>query len=160
MRQNLGTALTVTATEKWLAAVQAGNAFGLYASQNAVAAQFSYVQLYNPAASGKTLLLRAVVGSTGAAAAIGFSMDNTQRTTDAGAGINLLSGAAAGVGHVRQETNAALQGAQFGSVLTAVGAAVIMPIEWFAQLAPGQGLTTYCTIVNIQLVTWFLWTEA
>src|SRR6266850_2037921 len=61
MRQNLGTALTVTATEKWLAAVQSGQAFGQFASQNAVAAQFSYVQLFNPAASGKTLLLRAVV---------------------------------------------------------------------------------------------------
>lgn len=159
MRQNLGTALTVTATEKWLAAVQAGQAFSQFASQNAVAAQFSHVQLFNPAASGKTLLLRAVIGSTNPAAAIGFSMDNTQRTTDAGAGVCLLDGAAAGVGHVRQETNAALQGTQFGSVLTQAGVPDIIPIEWFAQLAPGQGLSTFATLVNVQLVAWFMWTE-
>lgn len=159
MRQNLGTALTVTATEKWLAAVQAGTAFSQNASQNAVAAQFSHIQLFNPAASGKTVLLRAVLASTGAAAAVGFSMDNVQRTTDAGAGVNLLDGAAASVAHLRQETNAALQGTQFGSVLTAAGVPLIIPIEWFAQLAPGQGLSTFATVVNVQLVTWFMWIE-
>ena len=159
MRQNLGTALTVTATEKWLAAVQAGTAFGMFGSQNAVAAQFSHVQLFNPVASGKTALVRAIIVATGAAGAAGFNIDNTARAVDGGAGINLINGGAAGVCHVRTEANAGVQGTQFGSVLTLASVSVVLPIEWFMQLAPGQGLTMYATAVNVQLVASFFWVE-
>src|SRR6267142_1192683 len=107
MRQNVGTATTVTATDQWLAYIQAGKAFVLGARLAATAANIGHVQLFNPVASGKTVLARRVIVSCSAVDGLDLNVYNTALTTDAGAGINMLSGGAAGVAHVRTQFNGA-----------------------------------------------------
>jgi len=159
MRQNLGTALTVTATEKWLAAVQAGQAFSGIANQAAVAAQFPHCQLFNPVGSGKTALVRAVLFQFTTASFFNVALDNVQRATDVAAGVNLLNGGAAGVCHTRAESNAVAQGTPFAQFATLANVTVLPPIEWWMQLAPGQGLDCVGTQVNTQLFGTFMWIE-
>jgi len=158
MRQNLGTALTVTSTEKWLSYLQAGQTFSKGAAL-APGAAFAHIQLYNPAASGKTILLRNLFFDIGALVSVHINIDNVARVTDAGAGINMLSGAAAGVGHVRTEANAAEQGAVFNQWSPLANTVVKPYSDWVIQLGPAQGVTLVAITNNITLEAAFQWAE-
>jgi len=159
MRSSVGLNINVTATEKWLQALQAGQGFTNFANVAAVAAQFTFIQIFNPGGSGRTVLVRSFIMQMGAATFFYTAFDNTARTTDAGAGINLLSGGAAGVAHVRSETNAADSTTHFGLVAVPINQAFSPPIEWFAQLAPGQGMSCVSALVNQTLYGQFYWLE-
>jgi len=159
MRQNLGTALTVTATDKWLSYIQAGQAFVLGARMAAGAGVINHVQLFNPVGSGKTVLARRVIVSCSVVDGLDLNIHNAALATDAGAGINMLSGGAAGVAHIRTQQNAA----ELGTVVSPVSNPALTPFvhggDWLFQLAPGQGALVCHFTVNENLNgTWF-WAE-
>lgn len=156
MRNFLGTATTVTATEKWLAALQAGQAFGGAVVVAPLAGNISEAQLFNPNASGKTALVRAIAITPNVAALCGVTFFNTALATDNGALPNLLSGAAASVCHMRSATPAAIDGTIFYEVSIAANGTHTPFVEWFCQLAPNQGMVIFVNVFNVQLTAAFM----
>lgn len=161
MRNFLGTAQTVTATEKWLAAVQAGQAFFRGALVTPAAAQFAECQLINPGGATVTVLVRmALTWVNGAANAVDIRRFDTNLATDVGAGINLLTGGAAGQAHVRSAIPAALDGTFNASfIATNVSSTNAFP-DWAFSLAPGQGILLANENAQVNMnVLWF-WMES
>jgi hypothetical protein len=160
VRLNLGRNLTVSANvDQWLTYLKAGQSFAGGTAIGPVAGQLSHVQLFNPAASGKTLYVRNLFFDISATMSVHLNIDNTQRATDVGTGINLLSGGAASVAHIRRETNAAEQGTVFNQ-WSPLANTVIKPYsDWIIILAAGQGLTLVGLTVNTTLEAAFQWAE-
>jgi len=157
---NLGTQASVTASEKWLTYIQAGQAFGLASSLGPTAAVISHVQLFNPAASGKVVLVRrcfsSLVTSTDT---INLNLYNVALATDVGAGVNLLNGGAAAVSHVRTANNATQLGTNFAQLYTAIGQPQAFGPDWLCELTAGQGLVVCGSAVNTWAVASFYWVE-
>lgn|SRR3989442_1552338 len=159
MRNFVGSASTVTATEKWLQALQAGQCFARGNLLAASVGNLNQWQLKNPAASGKTVLVRSFFITPGANNSIVISFFDTDLTTDVGAGINLLEGAAAGVAHLRTQQTAALVGTELFELSVLATSPFVSPVEWFAQLGAGQGLVVQQNNANVLGQCGFLWLE-
>ncbi len=159
MRINLGTQASVSASDQWLTYVKAGQAFNLGVLQAAVAAALGQIQLLNPVASGKTVLVRSLILEADVNSPVDIAEYDTALVTDAGAGRNLLRGGAAAVAHVRQQTSAALVGtvAYNSSILAS---SPFRPVDnWFYILAPGNGLVAQGEAANIAVRAYFQWAE-
>lgn len=144
--------------------VKANQCFiGVSASIN-VAGQCSAGQLWNPAASGKNLVLNKVSvmsGTGGANMAYWLNRHNAALTTlMAGMPQSKLIGGAAPVAEIRTAANAAMIGAQ----LAYVGTPGVYESKDF-QLAepvivpPGYGFVVQATIVNVASFATFQWNE-
>lgn len=74
----------------------------------AVASQYGHVQLFNPAASGVLVIVKAVRASVGAAVTgqISLSLYDTALSTNVGTVANMYSGEAASAAQVRTATDA------------------------------------------------------
>jgi hypothetical protein len=165
------------AREEWLDLLRAGRCFSGYNSRAASAANLSMVQLWNPAASGVRVLVFGAAAYISVAMAAGnmvhLYVDNTQRTNNTGQRRqNLLVGGPAAVAEVRQDLTPALPPAfaadamiseQFGpAAFTLLDFQPVrsgMPQGFFAELAPGQGITLIQDIVNISLFGYYQWAE-
>lgn len=159
MRVGLGGAVTVTATERWLSELRAGRAFLRGATQTAVAAQFSHVQIRNPAASGVILLVRQIYASSAAAMAVALADRDAVLGGGANLGFNLLKGAAAGLGEVRTEANAAQLGTAHASFDLPAGQLTPLIPEWGYELGAGEGVLVFGGTVNVQLSVTYFWVE-
>ena len=159
MRINVGSQASVTASEKWLTYIQAGQAFAMAGLQGGVAAQNSHVQLFNPVASGKTVLVRRVMVSASLVDELDLTLYNTALATDVGAGVNLLSGAAAGVAHVRTTTNAGILGTIFHRFQNPANTPALLGPDWLCQLPAGTGLVFAEVTVNQAGVATYYWAE-
>jgi hypothetical protein len=160
MRINVGSQASVTASEKWLSYIQAGQAFAFAASLGPTAGVISHVQLFNPVGSGKTVLVRRAFSSLVTSTdTINLNLYNTALATDVGAGLNLLSGAAAGQAHVRSGTNATQLGTNFAQLYTAIAQPQPFGPDWLCQLAAGQGVLVCGSAVNTWAVASFYWVE-
>ncbi len=159
MRTWLGTASSVTSTEKWLSALQAGQCFGRFANLAAGAGVVNQVQLFNPVASGKTALVRTFVGSAANNAFINVALWDTALGTDVGAGFNLLDGGPAAACHIRTAQPAAITGSVFMEFLVIAATSFQPVVEWVAQLAGGQGIVVETRDQNLQLSCAYLWME-
>ena len=158
MRLGLGGNLIVTATERWLAEIRAGRGFMKGASASAAAGQNPEVQLFNPVASGVTVILRMVLASNSVAVDCSFRQFNTALATLAGEGINLLSGAAAGKGEVRTATPAAIDGTLIGFIDIPASQTIQIAPEWMFELGAGEGLHVAGPLAA-SLRGLFLWNE-
>lgn len=138
--------------------VKAGGAFIGYAAASAVPGQMSHNQLWNPAGSGKNLILTkiSVLPSTSAAIGLGTSVAALLALTGA-AGSKKLGGAAP-LAELRGATYAALQGIQVGNFSIVSGS---MDFSFSEPLVapPGNGVIIFSSLVNINLYTTFQWFE-
>jgi hypothetical protein len=159
MRLSLGGGLTVTATEKWLSEIRAGRAFAKGRLQAAVASENSHVQLKNPAASGKTAIVRSVLVSTPTAMLVSFQTYDTDLTTDVGAGRNLLSDGANGVAHIRSQTNIGVLGTKVGELHFPANHPLSIAPEWLWEMGDGEGILVVGGTVNVALSALFMWIE-
>src|SRR5262249_1247098 len=157
MRQNLGTFISATSTDQWLAFLQQGKAFSKGGVSTGAPGQFPHAQLFNPAASGKTVIVHGLIVDTSGVFAVHFNVDNVARATDAGAGVNMLSGGAAGVAHFRTESNAAEQGAVFNSFSPPTQTPIQPYFGWFFQMTAGQGLTLVGVAAAVGIEVNFPW---
>lgn len=138
---------------------RASRAFMGYVNQGAVAAENSHVQIHNPAASGKTVIVRSVRVSATVATYVRLAIYNTALTTSVATKANKDSGGAAPVANIRSATNA-------GELGTAIGShriAAVTPTEMIAAgpilLGAGEGLVVLDVNVNDTLTGTFEWTE-
>jgi hypothetical protein len=160
MKIQPGGAVSVSAsTELWLSEIRAGNAFALGDVVAPVAAQNSHIQLFNPVASGKQLIVRAVILGSGTTTTLYLRRYDTALATLVGAGANLLIGGAAGVGAVRKTTNAGLLGTQILAFTVLANQPVYPVPDWFAELSPGQGILVADGSVNTTVPSCFYWRE-
>src|SRR5271157_4288571 len=93
---------------EWLLGFETQRNFALTLFQGGGAGVLSYVELYNPAASGVIVRVYGASFTVGVAGGIGFQFFNAALTTDGGAGINLTSGGSAAAAHLYSETSASL----------------------------------------------------
>lgn len=150
---------TVTATERWLDEIRAGRAFCGGDKMAAAAAKYSHLQLFNPAASGITVIARAPLCTMPAAQEININYYNTALATDTGLTGNLLRAGAASKAAVRKTTNAAALGTTIADVLLGSLAPLLILDQWFCELAAGEGVVIVNTTANADLTVFFSWIE-
>ncbi len=142
----------------WLNEIRAGRGFALGDNQAAGAGLLSQIQLINPAASGVTILVRRVTASKPTAGAMLLKTHNVGLATDVGAGVNLLAGAAAGAGHVRE-----VAGAEIGNSVSRFQVPANTPIElvidWSWEIGEGEGIVVVDLTANETPTVTYEWAE-
>lgn len=160
MRISTGVTVNVSAnTERWLSEMRAGRAFASGALIGPTAANNSHVQLFNPAGSQITVIVRSVIGGPSANDLMLFRTHNTALTTLVGNGVNLLSGGAAGVAEVRTLDNAIVLGTGFGSFRALANDSKQVGPDWIIELGASEGLATSPATLNVGNATTFFWLE-
>jgi hypothetical protein len=160
MRIGYGTSVTVPSQqERWISELAAARCFALGTFLAASAGNFGEIQLFNPVASGKTIDIYRGIACNQATNAIRYRLHNTALATLVGTGVNLLSGGAAGVGELRTNSPAALDGTQIliANVINfdPYGQAQV----WLARITAGLGFLVTTNVVNDGLTANFYWNE-
>jgi len=122
------------------------------------AANYSHVQLYNPAASGLIIYADLVVATRGAAGRLRiheFDTAATNNTSTKGFRDKRLSGAP--VGQIRYENNVGFRGDLHGSADAPTADSVIIPLDYV--LPAGAGILLVPNAVNVQCACTFYWRE-
>lgn len=130
--------------------------------QIAVAGQFSYGQLLNPAASGKVLIVRSIVGSGSVAGYMHLRVYSTALTTLVAApGNKLIGSAATSVAQSRTQATASDLGA--AAAIVSAYAEVGINVDFLRAgpiiLSAGSGLLVRSPAVNSILSVSFEWEE-
>lgn len=159
MKLSLGGFSTVTMTDRWFQELRAGRTFDGYTSQAAIAGQYAHVQLKNPAASGKQAIVAQILVTCAVVVDVLITRYDVDCTTDAGALVNYLLGAAAGACHVRTESNVGVLGTQIDSRRVQANTPTVLYPSWGPELSPGTGLALLPGTVNTQLIGMFLVNE-
>lgn len=160
MRIGYGTSITVpAATERWLSDLRAGRCFSLTLFSAAVAAQYSYCQLFNPLGSGKQILVRQMNADAPIQTIIVAALYNTALATLVGNGTNLLSGGAASVGEGRTGSDANPLGTGLASYDVLANTPIFVGNDWIAELSPGMGIIARVGTVNNGTRATFTWSE-
>jgi len=161
MRIGYGTSVTVPSQqERWFSEMRAGRTFGRGAIIAGVAATFAQCQLFNPVASGITVLVYRAAGSSVAADTMQVRQHNTALATLIGSGFNLLSGAAASVAEIRSSNPAAQDGTIIGPQQVLATTTLSLGEVWMTELGPGEGLLVANNTLNTTTVVNFFWNEA
>ena len=129
---------------------------------NAVAAQVSAIQLYNPAASGVLLLVRGTVFNSNLADTISYGFTTTDLAVASGQGGNKYANGPAPKALLRGTTAAAFTfagGYQFGAVQIAANGSLPAPFSEPLIIPAGVGIIAFGAIVNEHLFTDFEWDE-
>jgi hypothetical protein len=159
MKIGLGGQITVTATERWLSEIRGGRAFSLGADLGASVGNFGHIQLLNPAGSARTIIVRAAHGAAGAAINIAVRTSAVVLATLIGAGVNLLVGAVAGLGVIRQEALAAETGTLTGILSVPANDSRPFVTEWYVELDPGEGVLINGRTINTLVSAFYQWIE-
>ncbi len=145
--------------EFWLDNLRRALSFAGGRLVSALAANFSEVQLINPAASGVVVLVyKANVGAP-AGVTVQLRSHGANLTTDAGAGTNLDIGGAAAASHVRTDQVGAASGALISELHRPTNTDVDRFPLWLAQLDAGEGIVITTDAVNQAVSAEFFWVE-
>lgn len=126
----------------------------------AVAATNAYVQLWNPAGSGKNVIVETVAYSSNTTGGVGFRTGQTAITNFQGNGISKLAGGASSGVSLRYQNNAAaMGGANMLLVSVSAGQQAIYTFKEPVVLPPGNGLIVTQGIVNADITASFEWYE-
>lgn len=144
-----------------LARVKAGACFIGPVNQAGVAGQYSYTELWNPAGSGKNLILNKISAQClTAAVSLYVARHNAALATLAGNGISKITSGGTGAAELRAGTNAVLVGAPMGYF--AIAAASDSKDFDFSEpliIQPGAGVLVNTLLFNVNLSATFQWIE-
>ena len=143
----------------WLNEIRAGRGFVHSVRLAASVGNNGHVQLFNPAASGITVLVKRLSHSSGGAPLAHMTQHNTELTTDAGAGVNLLSGGGAAAAHLRSVDNSGVLGTIIGNHEIPATTPLLWFDDWFMELGEGEGLVAVNGSVNVSINATFFWIE-
>ncbi|WP_444632767.1 hypothetical protein [Cupriavidus oxalaticus] len=137
-----------------------GLAFSAYSSASAVAATYTHLQLWNPVGSAKNLVVESTACSCGGAWGFQLRLHSAAISSLIGNGASKLSGAAASVAELRQQTNAAILGGAplIGLDVTGGTPFIYKPVEPIV-IKPGYGLMIVSTPQNTPFAGTFEWYE-
>lgn len=137
-----------------------GEAFHANSSAGAVAAQVAFVQLFNPAASGKILYIDAFdVGDGTAADRIEMRQHNAAIGALINTGVNKNDGGAAGVAQFRAGASAAPGGTVIRNFIVAVNTELRVSLKAPIRLTEGRGISLISFTVNHAIIGGFEWRE-
>lgn len=136
-----------------------GRAFVGDSFQIAVGSQFSHVQLFNPAASGRLLVLRRVVGVVGVASSVILRHYATALASLTGNGENKMLGSAASIAELRFTSNAALLGTRLVVARGSVDGDFKYKLAGPIIVPQNDGILVAVDLVNIYLGSSFEWIE-
>lgn len=159
MRLTLGRNLSVTATERWLSEVRAGRAFVRGTYFGPAAGNNGHIQLFNPVGSLVNVVVRSLLLATNPAGVLNMAVYNTALGTLIGAGVNLLSGGAAGSAEVRTGSNVGVLGTLVGQYRVALDTPIYPSPEWFFELGAGEGVLVTSVNTDFNLSAVFTWIE-
>ena len=155
----MDTGLPVAQNIDWLYYLRQGKCFFGGTTLAASVGNVSIVQLFNPVASGLTILLRMYSMSVDVAGAVVTGEYNVALTTNAGNVGPLLFGGAAPVGQIRTQNPVGnLGGTRWPIDLLASTVFVTQP-DWYALLPAGQGFNLQTLATNTRLRVGVLWAE-
>lgn len=139
----------------------ANQTFFGYANAGLLAGNFSHQQLWNPAASGKNLFVKALTISTSVAQAPQLAWSNSAMTTLVTTGGSPKKiGGTAGSAEQRSQTNAAQLGTSLQHVIyLAANTPLQIQFQEPIQIPPGFGLVTRTSVVAADLPTVFEYME-
>lgn len=143
-----------------LSRVKANSCFCGMGSSAGVAGQYSHVQIWNPAASGKNLILNKISALFVTNSGAGINVSSAPLTNLTGKGVSKYLGGVASVGEIRNQTNAAALGTQvlnFGIEVS--GGSKDFPFSEPFVIPPGRGVIVQCGGVNISIYGSFQWNE-
>lgn len=159
MRIVLGGQINVTATERWYSEVRAGRAFMRGTHVAAAAGALGEVQLFNPAASGITVIVRRATSGALAADRHQVRQYDTALGTLVGTGFNLLSGGAAAAAVIRTATPAAADGTLISEMRLPADALGDILDDWSWELGAGEGVLIVGTTANQVIDVTYFWIE-
>jgi hypothetical protein len=159
MRVSLGGNITVIAQDQWYAQIRAGKAFRFGADLAASVGNYSLVELWNPAASGVTVLAHSVRASNTTGGRVESSLHNAALVTDLGAGRNMLFGGAASVALLRTAQPAAWVGTVIDYLAALNPGWQDWANNWACQIPSGLGLIIGSYAVNQGMNVSFDWIE-
>lgn len=140
--------------------VMGGKCFVGLATQAASAGNFSHGQLWNPAGSGKNLILTKITPMVSPAAGIAVQRHNAALTTLIGNGYNKLLGNAVSTAELRSQLNAAQIGTNFANFgLGTATDSKEVPFSEPIVIPPGFGVIVVPGVVNIAVWPNYQWTE-
>ena len=142
----------------------AGSMFGGAPYCGAVAGQYSNLQLWNPAGSGKNLIVTAMdCGTTASGGGINVLLATVMLANAfALAPANKKIGGMVSVATLRNENKAAAESFLYGSLRnesTVAGVPFVWNIKGAILVVPGSGLNVYCPTVNFTSTANFEWFE-
>jgi len=143
----------------WLNEINNARAFARVVDQAAVSAELSHCQLFNPAGSGITIVIRRVSLRLLTAGEFSLTSHNIELTTDHNPGFNLDSGATDGSGRVRRQTNTMVLGTNLENYNAADTGTVVPVDDWWMRLGAGEGFNVVSNVANIRMVVNFRWIE-
>lgn len=158
MRVSAGGGVSVTATDRWLAEIRAGRAFASQDIQGGAVGVNSHVQLFNPAASGKILVVYRIIPVPTVTGLFFVAMHNTALVTFGSTRVNLLNGGPTGVGQVRRENRAGV-GSDLAAVTLIANDPSFPGMGWWAELGQGEGIVMYPNNQNESFRCGYLWFE-
>ena len=143
----------------WLNEIRNDRAFHRGGALAASAGNFNEIQLFNPAGSGITVVIKRILASVAAASGVMVRRHDPALATLDGTGFNLRAGGAAAQAVIRTTQIAALDGTRISEQL--LGASVITPIaeDWNKELPANTGLLVTGRGVNIELMVYYEWNE-
>lgn len=159
MKVGFGGGITVTATERWLAELRAGRCFGLGGSLGASVGNYSRWQLFNPAGSAITVVVRAMWVSSDADGRIILAQYDTALASTSGSGLNLLRGGAASVAALRYSQTGANLGLGQGELHVLANTPFQAAPEWIVELGAAEGILIETYGTNRALSSMYFWNE-
>jgi len=153
---------TVSVIEGGKSRSLAGAAFSASNSSAALAGNYSHVQLWNPAGTGKRLIVTEVLLATAVAGSLSLRRHNVALATLSGAvpmNKRLDAAPVASVAQLRDEQNAAQLGTFAGSVMAAGIASFLWKFSEPYSVEPGFGLQAVGSAVNEIVRANFQWFE-
>lgn len=134
-------------------------AFCLGTGTNGAAGQYPYVSLWNPAGSGKNVIVEAIIASSGGAGGWSLSGINTDFVTGSQPGRSKKPGGAASSGYVKITSDPGILGIPYFTLdLAAATPFVYLPKEPFL-LTPGNGIAAHGTVLAGNFNCAFEWFE-
>lgn len=132
----------------------AGQAFFGYANGTAAAANYMHAQLWNPAGSGKNVIVKSIGVSCATAQAVQIRTLASAMTLSGGNAANKRAGGPSSSAEVRNQVNATILGTTpLATILVTANTMFSLTFAEPVVLVPGYGLHTNATVVNTDLPT-------
>ena len=106
------------------------------------ASAFSHVQIFNPVGSGITMIVDMTISGVVNRRDFHIRRFDTELTTDLGTWVTRSGSGAAGLSHIRTQTNATLLGTLLFTVHMFAAGQAVMPYIYPFELAEGEGILT------------------
>lgn len=130
----------------------ANTAFWGNVSMGSAVGALSTAQIFNPAGSGKNLVIEQILGSANAATNLSLNYHDTQLTTLTGNALSKKRGGAASVAQMREELPVAAVGTRIAVFGVAATSAFFLTLREPIVLPPATGLVMYSAATNVPII--------